>query len=104
MAKETQKALKHLRANGYLAEVVEKTIPKTFIKKDLWGFVDVLAVKEGQVLGVQVTSRSNVSSRVKKIREHENYAAVMASPIAIEVWGFEKGTVAPTRVVKMEAA
>lgn len=30
--------------DGYLAEVVEKTIPRTYIRKDLWG-ADILAAK-----------------------------------------------------------
>lgn len=86
----TQRSLKHLRAEGYLAEVVEKWIPQARIRKDLYGFIDVLAIKEGEVLGVQVTSGSNVSARLKKIADHENVDAVRKAGIRIEVHGWRK--------------
>lgn len=77
----TQKSLKKLREEGYLCEVVEKTIPKCFIKKDLFGFIDVLAIKGSEVLALQTTcgggsGNSNLYARERKIKEHENYPVV----------------------------
>ncbi len=86
----TQRTLKHLRESGYLAEVVERWIPGANIRKDLFGFVDVLAVKEGEVLGVQATSRDNVASRVSKIAEHPNVGPVRKAGIRLEVHGWGK--------------
>ena len=86
----TQRSLAYLRNLGYHVEVVERTIPKTFIKKDLWGFADLLAIRPGEVLAVQVTSGSNVSARVKKIAEHENTQFVREAGIAIHVHGWRK--------------
>ena len=34
---------------------------------DLFGFVDILAIHSGKTYGLQVTSRGNISARVKKI-------------------------------------
>lgn len=90
MTSPTQRSLKHLRQLGYLAEVTEKTIPRVFIKKDLFGFIDVLAVRKGEVLGVQVTSGSNVASRVNKIAHHDNVGAVRDANIRILVHGWRK--------------
>jgi len=86
----TQKSLKLLRQENWVCEVVEKTIPKCFIKKDLFGFIDILAIKEGQVLGVQTTTGSNSADRVKKIQAHENYSIVKKAEIKIIVHGWRK--------------
>lgn len=54
--------------------MVERWIPgrggKSFgVRKDLWGFVDLLAMQPGYpLLAVQTTSGSNMSDRIKKIR------------------------------------
>jgi carbonic anhydrase len=84
----TARSLAHLRAQGYLAEVVERWIPGCNIRKDLFGFIDILAVRDNEVLGVQATSRDNVSARVAKIAEHENIAAVRKANIRLEVHGW----------------
>jgi len=86
----TQKSLKKLRDEGYLCDIVEKTIPYCFIKKDLFGFIDLLAIKDGEVLGVQTTTGSNSSERVKKIKAHENYPKVKEAGIKIVVHGWRK--------------
>lgn len=86
----TQRTLKHLRDAGYLAEVVERWIPGANIRRDLFGFVDVLAIRDGEVLGVQATSRDNVASRVSKIAEHPNVGQVRKAGIRLEVHGWGK--------------
>lgn len=87
----TQKSLKKLRDEGYLCEIVEKTIPKCFIKKDLFGFIDILAIKGNEVLAVQTTaSLSNANARVKKIQEHENYPKVKELGWCIVVHGWRQ--------------
>lgn len=91
MASPTSRSLEVLREAGWLCEVVEKWNQWSKTRKDLYGFIDILAVKRGEILGVQATSDSNVSARVKKIAEHENVGQVRESGIRIEVWGWKKG-------------
>ena len=86
----TQRSLKHLRESGYVAEVVEKRVPKVFITRDLFGFIDVLAIRDHEVLGVQATSGSNVAARVAKIAEAEHVGAVRKAGIRIVVHGWRK--------------
>lgn len=86
----TARTLAKLRKEGWLAWVVEKWIPQTQQRSDLFGFIDVLAIRGDETLAVQSTSRSNVSGRVKKITEHENVAAVRAAGWAIHVHGWGK--------------
>jgi hypothetical protein len=51
----TARSLQYLRALGYRAEIVEKTIPHTCLKKDLWG-ADIVALTSGEpVLVVLLT-------------------------------------------------
>ena len=87
----TQKSLKKLRDEGYLCEIVEKTIPKCFIKKDLFGFIDILAIKDDEVLAVQTTVGTNNSNpRIKKIQNHQNYPKVKKLGWNITVHGWRK--------------
>jgi hypothetical protein len=66
----TQKSLKYLRDNGYTAQVVERYVSFTHRRIDLFGAIDICAVKPGDrgVLGVQTTSSSNHSARVTKAK------------------------------------
>jgi hypothetical protein len=90
MSSPTQRSLKHLRTAGYTADVVEKWIPGANIRRDLFGFIDILAIRDTEIVGVQATSGSNVSSRVTKITEHDNLAAVRKAGIRVLVHGWTK--------------
>lgn len=84
----TQRTLAEMRKRGYTCEVVEHWNPHARVRKDLYGFIDVLCLGDNEVIGVQATSYSNVSARVKKIAEHENVAAVRRAGIALLVHGW----------------
>lgn len=92
MSSPTQRSLKVLRQRGYMAEVVEKWIPHIRRRRDLYGFIDVLAIRDGEILGVQATSGSNVASRVAKIADHQNVGAVRKAGIRIHVHGWRKNS------------
>ena len=63
----TKLTLKLMRKRCYLCEVVERWIPMKKIRKDLFGIGDVLCVGDRDVVLVQTTSSTNLSSRVRKI-------------------------------------
>lgn len=86
----TQRSLAEMRKRGYVCEVTEKWNPFARIRQDLYGFIDVLCLGNGEVVGIQATSYSNTSSRVKKIADHENTAAVRKAGIRILVHGWDK--------------
>jgi hypothetical protein len=92
----TQRSLEYLREQGYYCEIVEYWNPWARVRKDLFGFVDILAIREGEVLAVQVTA-SGVSSRIKKIQESETVSAVRKSGIRIHVHGWIRQPVNKTR-------
>lgn len=73
----TQRTLKLLRELGWHAEVVERWIPKVNIRKDLFGFVDIVGVRERSPfpLWVQTCSGTDHAKRVSKMREQPAFAA-----------------------------
>lgn len=86
----TQLSLAKLREEGYLVDVVERWIPGANIRKDLYGFIDIIALKGKETLAVQTTSASNMSARCKKIADHENVGAVREAGWTIHVHGWHQ--------------
>ena len=86
----TQLTLRHLRADGYTAEVVERWNPHARVRNDLFGFVDVLAVRGPETLAVQTTSATNVSARIRKIADSPFVGAVREAGWRIVVHGWAK--------------
>ncbi len=64
----TARTLQWLKKHGWTSCVVEKWIPQTRQRKDVFGFGDILAFKESAVLLIQCTSAGNMASRLTKIR------------------------------------
>ena len=85
----TQRSLAALRNLGYLVEVVEKWNSFTRTRKDLWGWADLLAIRRGEVLAVQVTSEG-VANRVKKVTDSETIGRVREAGVRVEVHGWRK--------------
>jgi hypothetical protein len=86
----TQLSLAKLREEGYIVDVVERWIPGANIRKDLYGFIDIIALKGKETLVVQTTSASNLSARCKKIADHENVGAVREAGWTIHVHGWHQ--------------
>lgn len=86
----TENSLAVLKAQCWICEVVEKWVPRLNIRKDLFGFIDILCVKDGQTLAVQTTSDSNVSARVRKITESEFLPEVRKAGWLVHVHGWRK--------------
>lgn len=70
----TQRSLRYLREQGYLPAVVEKWNPHAHVRQDLFGFVDIVAVRRDETLAVQACSGAggDPARRVRKIAEHPN--------------------------------
>lgn len=86
----TQRSLEKLRAEGYLCQIVERWNPHVRIRQDLFGIGDILAIREGETLLVQTTSRGNVAARVTKIQESEHLDKILAAGWKITVHGWGK--------------
>lgn len=99
----TQKAGALLKRLGYLVTITERWNAFAKIRQDAWGFVDLIAIKEGhKPLYLQVTSWGGVVDRYNKIvtggddklKDTRLAAARIlcsSSSAQVEVWGFKPG-------------
>lgn len=99
--KLTQNTMQRLRAYGYVIEKTEHFVkfPPPFGRRvDLFDCIDVLGLDpcSGKLLGVQSTSRTAVSTRIKKIKElvesgSEQGLCIEAFLIQnlLQVWGWD---------------
>jgi hypothetical protein len=86
----TQRTLKHLRKTYPLVQVVEKWIPQARRRVDLFGIIDVVAVSETEIVGVQATSGSNVSSRIAKINDSAALPILRKAGFRVLVHGWRR--------------
>jgi hypothetical protein len=82
--------LNHLRRHGYVADVVERWLPHTNRRRDLFGCIDIVAVdrREPGIVGVQATSLPNVAARLGKARARPELAVWLRAGGRFEVWGW----------------
>lgn len=86
----TERTLKLLRKQGYLAAVVEKWNKFARCRQDLFGIGDILAVHEWKPIRlIQVTDMAHNAEHVKKLMSLDNTRIVQAS-MSIEVWAWRK--------------
>jgi len=89
----TARSTKLLEAEGWLVDIVERRITRT-VKRDLFGFGDLFAVRPGEARIVQTTTSPNFAARRTKILASEHLPAVRAANISVEVhgWNAQKNT------------
>lgn len=95
----TELSLRWLRAQGWTVDVCERWVPRFGgagkVRKDLFGMIDLVAVRPGHTLGVQTTSHDNYLARVRKLTDDEHQPALQALRAAgwvITVHGWRKST------------
>ena len=98
----TERTLKWLRDQGYIADVVERRIPHSFVTHDFCGFADIIAYKAlpivgadlpiplGETVAVQTTSGPHAAERLQKVRMEPRAKAWLACGNRILVIGWAK--------------
>lgn len=86
----TQLTLKHWRSHGYLCAVVEKYNKFAKVRQDLFGCIDVLAVKDDDMVGIQTTVMASVPARLQKLRLSENALRFISDHRTLIVEGWAK--------------
>ena len=87
----TQLTLRKLKTDGWTTlAIVEYFVPFAKVRRDLFGFIDVLAVKDGDTLGIQCTTFNNRLARVRKIEDSEHLPVLREANWSLEVWGWRK--------------
>lgn len=94
MTTPTQLSLASYRKAGYTCQVVEHFNSFARRRQDLFGFIDIVAICEEQlgVLGIQTTSKSNISARILKIKKEPVAKTWLmgGNMIVVEGWGKNK--------------
>lgn len=86
----TQRTLAALRDDGWTAAVVERWNPHARIRQDLFGIVDILAVRDGRTLAVQTTAGSCVSARVAKLQASPALPLLLRAGWVVQVHGWRR--------------
>lgn len=86
----TQRSLELLRNDGHLAQVVERwqKIPNFAgggIRQDLFGCIDVLSIKDGQIWGIQCGAASGHSDHKKKCLAEERLKTWLGAGARFEI-------------------
>lgn len=86
----TQRTLARLRSEGWTAQVVEHWNAFARRRIDLFGVIDIVAVKPNVTLGIQTTSISNAATRKHKSLASPGLRAWLEAGNQFAVWGWRK--------------
>jgi hypothetical protein len=85
----TKRGLADLRKMGFLCHVTERWNAFAHIRQDMFGVIDIVAVREGVgILGVQVTSDAHHSERRLKSIAEPRLRTWLLSGGRFEVWSY----------------
>lgn len=100
----TARSLAWLRERRYLADVVERWIAQAGIRKDLFGFIDLVAIRPGEIVGIQTTTASNLASRLKKAQALPALRTWLASGAGFMLHGWKRvGSRWAVRILEVQA-
>lgn len=101
----TARTLAYCRKQGWLAQVVELTVPRTFIKRDLFGIIDIVAVvprrefqglrdewfaERSHIIGIQACAGASHAARRTKALAEPRLAAWLEAGARFEIWSWAK--------------
>jgi hypothetical protein len=81
MSSPTARTLAECKKRGWTVQVVEKWNAFAKVRVDLFGFIDLVAMDGKCIYGIQSTSGSNLSARLKKIGAEPRALALAAGKL-----------------------
>lgn len=92
MSSPTSRSIKYLEDQGFTVGVVERWIPGANIRRDLWGWCDIVALDpiNAETIAVQTTTTANMKARINKIQESDTVGTVRKCGWSIHVHGWSK--------------
>lgn len=66
MSSPSARSKKHMERQGYVVGTVERYCSFTRRRHDLFGFIDLIAIRGSDVVGIQTTSGANLAARITK--------------------------------------
>ena len=88
----TARTMDAVRKSGGLIDVAECYNAFSGRRRDLFGFIDLVAIYPGRIIGIQACTTGDQSKRIKKICEdkRDTAAAWLAAGGEIHVWGWKQ--------------
>lgn len=86
----TQRTIKILKKHGWQVQVVEKFNQFAKVRQDLFGFIDLLAMRHGILLGIQACAAGDMPKRRDKALALPNLKLWLSTGNMFEVWGWSK--------------
>lgn len=86
----TVRSMRYLRERGYIVDKVEYWNPFSKTRKDLFGFIDLIAIKPGEILGVQTTTGAHFANRKAKAEARPEYDTWLDAGCKFVVHGWRK--------------
>lgn len=90
MSSPTQRTLAECRRRGWQCQVVEKWVPQSRKRIDLFGVIDIVAITENGILGIQACAGSSHSARAAKILAEPRAHEWVKAGGKLEVWSWAK--------------
>lgn len=80
-----------LKSEGYFVAVTERWNSFAHIRQDLFGFIDLLALRNDSLVAIQATTAANIHARLAKIRTLPAVSLWLASNSRrLEIHGWKK--------------
>ena len=86
----TQRTLAECRKRGWTAQVVERWNPHARIRQDLFGCIDIVALTDTGILGIQACAGASHAARMAKCRAEPRMWEWFYSGGHFEVWSWAK--------------
>ena len=84
----TARSLKHLRSLGWTAAIVERWNPYAKVRQDLFGIIDIVALRPRICLGVQTTIGAHHADRIAKAMAEPRLLPWLLAGCRFQVWSW----------------
>jgi len=86
----TQRTKAKLKAEGVTCQIVERWNAYAKVRVDLFGCIDIIAIRAGKILGIQCTDGTSHSKREEKARLEPRIREWVAAGAGFEVWSWRR--------------
>lgn len=87
----TERTRKALKEMGFTSQIVEKRVPKKNITIDLFGCIDIIAIRDGiGILGIQACAGASHAARREKAGNEPRLLTWLQCGGRFEIWSWSK--------------
>lgn len=90
MSSPTARSLAECKKRGWTAQVVEKWNPHAKVRQDLFNVIDIVALTDTGILGIQACAGASHAARAAKMRAEPKTLAWLKSGGVLTVWSWAK--------------